>query len=515
MIFIGANGSGKSRLGAWIEKNDPLVHRISAQRSLSFDEKIIVKDHDSAEHKVLFGTEDIEYFDKSQRWCYNYETHQIDDFNDVLSLLIAKFNLTIADYFYKCKKCENDGNSKPYTPMTEIDKLENIWKKIYPHRDIVFKDSKFFAKYNESEYSAVEMSDGERSVLYLISQVLCVPQGSKIIIDEPEVHLHGSVIETIWEELEKIRNDCLFIYITHNLNFAAAHFASDTIWVKSFNGSSWEYEEINNSDTFPKKFPKNLLFLILGNRRKVLFVEGEKNSWDRALYSILFPNCYVIACSSCDQVKESTKAFLKNQENFLGYEYEVYGLIDRDYYSDEDIQKLESSNTFALNVAEIENLFLTEKMLKYAFEKMCSEFENYPERIQDVKRHIFDIVSKRIEKYTKEFCKFKMINIVEDLISKNDIKENDNTVYGEYNKLKQEFSSKFKEMIDKQDYSLLLKIINDKTLSKEVCDFFGFNKSDIYIKRLIAFLRLEDENTLSDLFRESIPSKLLDCRSQP
>ena len=92
---------------------------------------------------------------------------------------------------------------------------------------------------------------------------------------------------------------------------------------------------------------------------------------------------------------------------------------------------------------------------------------------------------------------------------------NKNTVYGEYNKLKQEFSSKFKEMIDKQDYSLLLKIINDKTLSKEVCDFFGFNKSDIYIKRLIAFLRLEDENTLSDLFRESIPSKLLDCRSQP
>ena len=32
MIIIGANGSGKSQLGAWIEKNNPNdTHRIAAQ----------------------------------------------------------------------------------------------------------------------------------------------------------------------------------------------------------------------------------------------------------------------------------------------------------------------------------------------------------------------------------------------------------------------------------------------------------------------------------------------------
>ncbi len=38
LLLIGANGSGKTRLGSWIEINSPqkqLVHRISAQKSLS------------------------------------------------------------------------------------------------------------------------------------------------------------------------------------------------------------------------------------------------------------------------------------------------------------------------------------------------------------------------------------------------------------------------------------------------------------------------------------------------
>ena len=38
LLFVGANGSGKTRLGTWIEFNSPQkdkVHRISAQKSLS------------------------------------------------------------------------------------------------------------------------------------------------------------------------------------------------------------------------------------------------------------------------------------------------------------------------------------------------------------------------------------------------------------------------------------------------------------------------------------------------
>lgn len=56
MIIIGANGSGKSRLGAWIEKNDPnTTHRISAQRVLSFGTYITQRSYEQAKIYFFMG----------------------------------------------------------------------------------------------------------------------------------------------------------------------------------------------------------------------------------------------------------------------------------------------------------------------------------------------------------------------------------------------------------------------------------------------------------------------------
>lgn len=59
VIIIGANGSGKSKLGAWIEQNDfENVHRIGAQRNLNFNENIPLKSYSQAEDLVFYGTSD-------------------------------------------------------------------------------------------------------------------------------------------------------------------------------------------------------------------------------------------------------------------------------------------------------------------------------------------------------------------------------------------------------------------------------------------------------------------------
>ena len=59
VIIIGANGSGKSKLGAWIEQqNMSNIHRIGAQRNLNFKENIPLKSYSQAEDFVLFGTDD-------------------------------------------------------------------------------------------------------------------------------------------------------------------------------------------------------------------------------------------------------------------------------------------------------------------------------------------------------------------------------------------------------------------------------------------------------------------------
>ena len=89
VIIIGANGSGKSKLGAWIEQNDlENVHRIGAQRNLNFQESIPLKSYSQAEDMVLYGTSennDSWKRQKGQRWNFgrSYTTTMMNDFEDV------------------------------------------------------------------------------------------------------------------------------------------------------------------------------------------------------------------------------------------------------------------------------------------------------------------------------------------------------------------------------------------------------------------------------------------------
>ena len=69
-------------------------------------------------------------------------------------------------------------------------------------------------------------------------------------------------------------------------------------------GTNWTLERIQNSE-----LPEELLFDILGSRKNVLFVEGEKNSYDTQLYTILYPNYYVIACGELHSSNRSHKSF--------------------------------------------------------------------------------------------------------------------------------------------------------------------------------------------------------------
>ena len=58
VIIIGANGAGKSKLGAWIEQQSMEdVHRIGAQRNLNFKENVPLKSYSQAEEFVFYGTD--------------------------------------------------------------------------------------------------------------------------------------------------------------------------------------------------------------------------------------------------------------------------------------------------------------------------------------------------------------------------------------------------------------------------------------------------------------------------
>lgn len=73
-----------------------------------------------------------------------------------------------------------------------------------------------------SKYPFMSLSDGEKAVFYYIAHILLAKDNSYIIVDEPENHLHLALIMKLWDALELVRSDCQFIYLTHNLEFAAS-----------------------------------------------------------------------------------------------------------------------------------------------------------------------------------------------------------------------------------------------------------------------------------------------------
>ena len=93
VVLVGANGSGKSRLGVWIEENklkNRHVHRISAQRALKFADAITQKPIGAAENMLFWGNETHVTNKRSWRWGDSPTNHVLNDYDTVLSLLYAK-----------------------------------------------------------------------------------------------------------------------------------------------------------------------------------------------------------------------------------------------------------------------------------------------------------------------------------------------------------------------------------------------------------------------------------------
>ena len=136
---------------------------------------------------------------------------------------------------------------------------------------------------------------------------LQAPSQGFIVIDEPEMYLHKTILKKLWDILESERNDCLFIYLTHDLDFATSRTSAKKIWIKSFtHPDKWEIEDIPTDE-----IPETLLFELLGSRKNILFCEGVKGSIDERVYSILFPELTIMPVGSCFDVINHTKAFNK------------------------------------------------------------------------------------------------------------------------------------------------------------------------------------------------------------
>lgn len=204
-------------------------------------------------------------------------------------------------------------------------------------------------------YSIAELSDGERNAILIIVTVLTAQVGALLLIDEPERHLHRSIVAPLLLALFERRNDCGFVISTHDVSLPLDSHEATTVIVRGCewqgqNATRWGVDVLKPNSSLSDE----VRLAILGARKQLLFVEGTHNSLDRHIYSLLFPSISVRPCGSCHEV-ERTVIGLRAADGL--HWITAYGLIDKDDRTPEQVTECATHGIFATDCYSVESLY--------------------------------------------------------------------------------------------------------------------------------------------------------------
>lgn len=218
-------------------------------------------------------------------------------------------------------------------------------------------------------YSVAELSDGERNALLLAANVLTARPGTLLLVDEPERHLHRSIILPLLAQLFTARNDLAIVISTHEVSLPLETSRQSRVLLLRgciHNGSfftAWDADLMPNE----ADVPSDLKAHILGSRRKILFVEGDQRSLDAALYSALFPEVSVVPKSSWLDVEKAVTG-LRGVETL--HWLSAYGVVDNDRRSSEEIDRLRNKGIYVLPFYSVEAVYYLPELMRRACERL-------------------------------------------------------------------------------------------------------------------------------------------------
>jgi len=416
-IVVGANGSGKTQLAVECERLLGLAsHRISAQRMLAIDPSIEKVNEQTARALLRFGYADPSGYGgperarASVRWGNAKPRFILDDAGALLQVLFGEQANTAVKAF----NAHADGGPIPPGDTT-MRKLRAIFRRVLPNRDLqITADDITVLPVTDGVvgegFSVTQMSDGEKAVLYMIGQTLVADEGSVFIMDEPEIHIHRSILGRLWDELETARPDCAFLLITHDLEFAASR-AGKKYVVQSYDpATGWVVEPVPEADGFSE----DLVTLILGSRKPILFVEGESASLDVAFYRACYPAWTVVPRGSCEEVIHSVVTMRRN-DAFT--RIQSAGLVDADSRSDSERAALTARGIETLPVSEIENLLLLPAISRAILEMNDFGDAEIEAKLAALATAIFDDAKteENIEEVVLRHCRRRIDNLLKQI----------------------------------------------------------------------------------------------------
>jgi ABC-type cobalamin/Fe3+-siderophores transport system ATPase subunit len=361
LFVLGANGTGKSSLlHRFYSKNrSKKALYLAAHRQTSFSSGAIsLTPKGKKEQEAKISQNDT---NDHARWRDDYRDSRV---NFMLFNLVEAENVRARRIAIAAETATTAGDenfdavkklAKEYGPIKIINEL--LRSSNLPIELSVDEEKGVMAsKSGSPPYSVAELSDGERNALFISANVLLAQEGALLIIDEPERHLHRSIISPLLTQLFAKRPDCAFIVSTHDVLLPLDNSDARTMLIRrcSYNGSkiiSWDADLLSSAVKITDELKKD----ILGARETIIFIEGDENrSLDYPLYNLIFPNITVIAKSTCRDVKHAVAGIRSSVDiHWL----RAYGIIDNDGRSSGDIDDLKKKGVYALPVFSVESLY--------------------------------------------------------------------------------------------------------------------------------------------------------------
>ena len=367
LYLLGANGTGKSSLVSRLfvqHQND--AKRISAHRQTWFESNTLdmtARNRQNLENNVR--SQDAQPHARYREW------------NSAERAGMAIYDLIDADTMQERKIAglvrakdiegaqKEAQNPSPIQVINEFMRLSNL-----PIEISVEEGQKIVAcKNGGNGYSVAELSDGERNAFLIAADILTTKPGTLILIDEPERHLHRSIISPLLKLLFDRRSDCIFIVSTHELMLPLDTPKASTLLVRSCEYQGQEVRAWTADLLAPgAAIDDDLKGDVLGSRRKMIFVEGTAQSLDVPLYSLLFPGISVVPKEGCREVEHAVRG-LRGAGDV--HWVSAWGIIDNDQRSVEDVARLKDSGVWALSHYSIESFYYHPKIIARIAERQA------------------------------------------------------------------------------------------------------------------------------------------------
>ena len=515
-IIIGANGSGKTRLSVYLEeKLGEKAHRIAAHRALTLKSDLEKITEDKAKKLLKYGSNTGDLWHRNGwRWHGNASVALLNDFDGLLQYLFAE-HTNIATDFYQ----DNIGGKATKIKKSKLYQLKETWGILLPHRILHITGDNIYVsdkKQCSEKYSASDMSDGERAIFYILGQLLTADENSILIFDEPELHIHKSIISNLWDQIEQLRPDCAFLMITHDIEFAATRSAKKYVIRNYFPDPAWDISEMPDSD-----FDEQTITLILGSRKPILFIEGNNSSLDIETYRCCYPEWTVIPKGACKDVIQAVSSLQKLNEDMPLLNLKCAGIVDRDTRDQSEIDYLNSLNIQVLPVSEIENIFSLSSVAEEILRIEGYHGSDLSNKLAGFKKEICNSISKDLSK-NNEFEQF-IIKRVQRKIDTH-LKKIDLSASATGKEMKQQLvsaitnltekeietwisdmKSKIQECLSSDNIDELLTIYENKGLLSKTASLLRSTKKDGFENWLMRKLK-EKDSSLLQAIKQVLPS---------